>query len=72
MKHLLFSSFFSCYNTTMNAPIAIGISACLFGQNTRYDGSHRHEPMLVEDLARLADFFTRLNAAAQDIQEKQR
>ncbi len=34
----------------MNTPITIGISACLFGQNTRYDGGHRHEPLLVEAL----------------------
>lgn len=34
----------------MNTPITIGISACLFGQNTRYDGGHRHEPLLVETL----------------------
>lgn len=34
----------------MNSPITIGISACLFGQNTRYDGGHRHEPLLVKAL----------------------
>ncbi len=34
----------------MNTPITIGISACLFGQNTRYNGGHRHEPLLMEDL----------------------
>ncbi len=38
----------------MNTPIAIGISACLFGQNTRYDGGNRHQPMLLEALR----FFT--------------
>lgn len=36
----------------MNSPITIGISACLFGQNTRYDGGHRHEPLLVEALGK--------------------
>ncbi|MFA7384036.1 MAG: DUF523 domain-containing protein [Desulfurivibrionaceae bacterium] len=35
----------------MKSPITIGISACLFGRNTRYDGGHRHEPLLVEALA---------------------
>ena len=34
----------------MDTPITIGISACLFGQNTRYDGGHRLEPMLVKAL----------------------
>jgi len=36
----------------MEIPITIGISACLLGQNTRYDGGNRHEPLLVEALAR--------------------
>ena len=35
----------------MNTPITIGISACLFGQNTRYDGGHRLEQGLVGLLA---------------------
>ncbi|OGQ99246.1 MAG: hypothetical protein A2505_05890 [Deltaproteobacteria bacterium RIFOXYD12_FULL_55_16] len=34
----------------MNSPITIGISACLFGKNTRYDGGHRHQPQLIEAL----------------------
>lgn len=34
----------------MGTPIAIGISACLFGQNTRYDGGNRHEPVLIAAL----------------------
>jgi uncharacterized protein YbbK (DUF523 family) len=34
----------------MSPPITIGISACLFGQNTRYDGGHRHEPLLMKVL----------------------
>lgn len=34
----------------METKITIGISACLFGQNTRYDGGHRHEPLLVQAL----------------------
>lgn len=48
------SPFFSCYNTTMNVSITIGISACLYGDNTRYDGGNRHEPALVEELTRFA------------------
>lgn len=42
--------FFSCYNIFMETPITIGISACLTGQNTRYDGGNRHEPLLVQAL----------------------
>lgn len=38
----------------MTTPIAIGISACLFGQNTRYDGGNRHEPLLMEALGKAA------------------
>lgn len=38
----------------MNTPITIGISACLLGQNTRYDGGNRHEPLLVTALSRYA------------------
>jgi len=34
----------------MDNKIPIGISACLFGQNTRYDGGNRHEPLLMEAL----------------------
>lgn len=35
----------------MNTPITIGISACLFGQNTRYDGGNRLEQGLLDRLA---------------------
>lgn len=38
----------------MNTPITIGISACLLGQNTRYDGGNRHEPLLVKVLSQSA------------------
>ncbi len=38
----------------MDTKITIGISACLLGQNTRYDGGNRHEPLLMEALT----FFT--------------
>ncbi|MBU2537849.1 MAG: DUF523 domain-containing protein [Proteobacteria bacterium] len=34
----------------MNTPITIGISACLLGKNTRYDGGNLHAPLLVETL----------------------
>ncbi|MFA7348385.1 MAG: DUF523 domain-containing protein [Desulfurivibrionaceae bacterium] len=34
----------------MDTQITIGISACLLGKNTRYDGGNRQEPLLVETL----------------------
>ena len=37
----------------MNPKITIGISACLFGQNTRYDGGNRHEPLLISALSQI-------------------
>ncbi|MFA6283486.1 MAG: DUF523 domain-containing protein [Desulfurivibrionaceae bacterium] len=38
----------------MDTHITIGISACLYGHNTRYDGGNRHEPLLVETLRQSA------------------
>jgi len=38
----------------MKTKITIGISACLFGKNTRYDGGNRHEPMLMQALGQSA------------------
>jgi uncharacterized protein YbbK (DUF523 family) len=32
--------------------IRIGISACLLGENVRYDGGHRHDPYLTDTLGR--------------------
>jgi uncharacterized protein YbgA (DUF1722 family)/uncharacterized protein YbbK (DUF523 family) len=32
------------------APIRIGISACLLGQQVRYDGGHKRDPFLIETL----------------------
>lgn len=37
----------------MNPKITIGISACLFGQNTRYDRGNRHEPLLISALSQI-------------------
>ncbi len=39
----------------MDTPITIGISACLFGKNTRYDGGSRHEPLLMEALGQFVN-----------------
>jgi len=38
----------------MNTPITIGISACLLGQNTRYDGGNLNAPLLVKVLSQSA------------------
>jgi uncharacterized protein YbgA (DUF1722 family)/uncharacterized protein YbbK (DUF523 family) len=40
----------------MNEKIKIGISACLLGQNVRYDGGHSRDPFLAETLAEYVDF----------------
>lgn len=36
--------------------IKIGISACLLGQQVRYDGGHNHDPFLVDTLGRYVAF----------------
>jgi uncharacterized protein YbbK (DUF523 family)/uncharacterized protein YbgA (DUF1722 family) len=35
----------------VSAPVRIGVSACLLGREVRYDGGHKREEFLVEDLA---------------------
>lgn len=37
-------------------PIRIGVSACLLGQEVRYDGGHKHNGYLTETLARHFEF----------------
>ena len=51
------SPYFSCYNTPMNTPITIGISACLTGMKVRYDGGHTRDPFLMETLARFVELL---------------
>lgn len=36
----------------MQEKIRIGVSSCLLGNNVRYDGGHRHDPVLTETLGR--------------------
>lgn len=36
--------------------IKVGVSACLLGQAVRYNGTHKHMPLLTEKLARYFDF----------------
>ena len=36
--------------------IRLGISACLLGQRVRYDGGHKFDPFLVNDLGRLVEW----------------
>lgn len=38
-------------------PIRIGVSACLLGQEVRYDGGHKHNGYLTESLARYFEFI---------------
>ena len=36
-------------------PLRIGVSACLLGQNVRYDGGHKRDAFVVEQLAEFAE-----------------
>jgi len=38
------------------AKIKVGVSACLLGQPVRYNGTHKHMPLLTEQLARYFEF----------------
>ena len=38
-----------------NAPIVVGVSACLLGREVRYDGGHKHDRYITDTLGR---FFT--------------
>lgn len=40
----------------MTAPIRIGASACLLGQNVRFDGGHKHDRFLTDTLGQYVDF----------------
>ena len=39
----------------MEARIKLGISACLLGENVRYDGKHKQDLYLIEALGQIAD-----------------
>ena len=36
--------------------LRIGVSSCLLGNAVRYDGNHKRQPWLIEQLGRYADF----------------
>jgi len=36
----------------MTTPLAIGVSACLLGEQVRYDGGHKHDPYITDILGR--------------------
>jgi Uncharacterized conserved protein len=36
--------------------IKIGISACLLGENVRYDGGHKHDPLITQTLGPYVTF----------------
>jgi len=40
----------------MSGPIAIGVSACLLGENVRYDGGNRHDSYITDVLGRFFSF----------------
>ena len=37
-------------------PITIGVSACLLGQEVRYDGGHKHDHYITDTLGRFFRF----------------
>jgi uncharacterized protein YbgA (DUF1722 family)/uncharacterized protein YbbK (DUF523 family) len=41
---------------TVGAPIRIGVSACLLGDEVRYDGGHKRDPFLTSVLGPLVEF----------------
>jgi uncharacterized protein YbbK (DUF523 family) len=43
-------------NRDAGSRIKVGVSACLLGEPVRYDGQHKHLPLLTRDLARYFDF----------------
>src|SRR5213595_182252 len=38
------------------APLRLGISACLLGQEVRWDGTHKRDPFLAETLGRFVEW----------------
>jgi len=40
----------------VSQPIRIGVSACLLGQEVRYDGGHKRDPFLVETFGRYVEW----------------
>lgn len=44
------------YPDPVGGPIRIGVSACLLGQEVRYDGGHKRDPYLVETFGRYVEW----------------
>jgi len=40
----------------MEEKIKLGISACLLGQNVRYDGGHKHDRYLTDTLGEYVEY----------------
>src|SRR5262245_37288582 len=40
-------------------PIRLGVSTCLLGENVRYDGGHKRDPFLVDELASQVEWVSR-------------
>lgn len=40
----------------MTTPVTIGVSACLLGEQVRYDGGHKHDRYITDTLGRLFRF----------------
>jgi uncharacterized protein YbgA (DUF1722 family)/uncharacterized protein YbbK (DUF523 family) len=41
----------------MEEQIKLGVSACLLGQNVRYDGGHSRDPFITDTLSQYVEFF---------------
>lgn len=41
-----------------HSPVRIGISACLLGEKVRYDGSHKKNSVIIEQLSSLFEFVS--------------
>jgi hypothetical protein len=45
-----------CTESKTVEPIRIGISACLLGENVRYDGGHKKDPYLTDTLGQYFEY----------------
>ena len=41
----------------MEERIKLGVSACLLGQNVRYNGGHSRDPFITDTLSQYVEFF---------------
>lgn len=44
--------------TALDPPVRIGVSACLLGENVRFDGGHKRDPFLVSTFGRFVEWVS--------------